>query len=274
MLAVDPFKPRWADVFDSSQEDIREDSRAASRSLVEDSSYGGDDSTSGLASLREEFSRCARTGCSSSSKEPVDFSFLLDESEPLPQLQEEPAGSQAATPASCANRSGASGGVSGSKRSSRRKRRGGGPAEAQQTMSPQKRAKAVQASADGAEEASQAPHHEGGEDWKHRVEKRGRAVDMIKATPDYRAYSKARPAGERLQGEPRTPEATDRTVSKRRWEQEVQQWRAGLRQWCCAQDVGTQEAIPVAASAADPPGERPDRRQPSVLELLKSQGRR
>jgi len=106
------------------------------------------------------------------------------------------------------------------------------------------------------------------EDWRHRAEKRGRAGEIIKASAEYLAYCKARPVEERLEDEPRTPEAADRTVSKRRWEQEVQQWRAGLRQWCSGRSVAAEEHADAAALEA------PQRRQPSVLELLRRQGKK
>lgn len=70
------------------------------------------------------------------------------------------------------------------------------------------------------------------EDWQHREEKRRRALVIVKATPEYTAYVAARHPTDRLKYEPRTPDATDRAMSKRRWEQEVQQWRAALRGWC------------------------------------------
>ena len=120
------------------------------------------------------------------------------------------------------------------------------------------------------------------------MEKRGRVVEMIKATPEYRAYARARPAADRLKDEPRTPEATDQAVSKRQWEHELQQWRAGLRQWCRGRcpspeaPAAAPEAEPApahAATAAHALGEAsahehgaPHRCRPSVLELLQRQG--
>eukprot|EP00931_Biecheleriopsis_adriatica_P038855 TRINITY_DN22223_c0_g1_i1.p1 TRINITY_DN22223_c0_g1~~TRINITY_DN22223_c0_g1_i1.p1 ORF type:complete len:189 (-),score=45.64 TRINITY_DN22223_c0_g1_i1:84-650(-) len=70
------------------------------------------------------------------------------------------------------------------------------------------------------------------DDWQHREEKRRRAVLIVKATPDYQTYAEAGTSTEKEVGAPRTPDASDRAMSKRRWEQEVQQWRASLRQWC------------------------------------------
>lgn len=71
------------------------------------------------------------------------------------------------------------------------------------------------------------------EEWHHRILKRERAVNTIKASKEYHLFLEVRPRREdRLDGEPSTPEAQDRNTSKRRWEYEVQQWRAGLKQWC------------------------------------------
>jgi len=276
MPPADAPRPRWADVLDSSQEDLREDSHAAAaRGLVEESSYRGEDSAPGLGSLREEFSRCARAiGALSSSGEPMDFSFLLEAPTPLQQFQESATASRGSDRA---GRSGTTGGRVGSTRGPRRKRPQSRPAELDPS-SPGKRARSSQAPADGARRAkaavageapagsaSAAEEAKEAEEWRHRVEKRGRAVEMIKTTPDYQAYAQSRPAGQALHGAPapRTPDSTDRAVSKRRWEQEVQQWRAGLRQWCQERGLST-----VSEPAA------PQRCQPSVLELLQRQGRK
>lgn len=71
------------------------------------------------------------------------------------------------------------------------------------------------------------------EEWHHRFAKRERAVNTIKASKDYSSFIELRPRQcDRLEGEPQTPTAQDRTTSKRRWEWEVQQWRVALRQWC------------------------------------------
>eukprot|EP00440_Ansanella_granifera_P041575 gb/GFBE01045084.1/.p1 GENE.gb/GFBE01045084.1/~~gb/GFBE01045084.1/.p1 ORF type:complete len:289 (+),score=43.26 gb/GFBE01045084.1/:1-867(+) len=79
--------------------------------------------------------------------------------------------------------------------------------------------------------ATQPPASE--EDWQHREEKRRRALLIVKATPEYSKYAEARHSPDLCGAEaPRTPDASDRAMSKRRWEQEVQHWRAALRQWC------------------------------------------
>jgi len=76
------------------------------------------------------------------------------------------------------------------------------------------------------------------EDWQHREEKRKKAVVIVKATPEYQFWSAQVERNPQLRcaagtPAPRTPDASDRAVSKRRWEQEVQSWRAALKQWRC-----------------------------------------
>lgn len=62
-------------------------------------------------------------------------------------------------------------------------------------------------------------------------------VTTIKETQEYQGYLQQRAPAERLDGEPRTPTAEDRSLSKRRWEYEIQQWRNQLKQW--SGDSGT-----------------------------------
>ena len=49
-------------------------------------------------------------------------------------------------------------------------------------------------------------------------------VRAIKRTPEYMAATRA------LVPRPRTPNPTDRTLSKRAWERSVQVWRKGLKE--------------------------------------------
>eukprot|EP00927_Polykrikos_kofoidii_P050572 TRINITY_DN44467_c0_g1_i1.p1 TRINITY_DN44467_c0_g1~~TRINITY_DN44467_c0_g1_i1.p1 ORF type:complete len:345 (+),score=64.04 TRINITY_DN44467_c0_g1_i1:207-1241(+) len=72
------------------------------------------------------------------------------------------------------------------------------------------------------------------EDWKRRVAKRHGAVASTKATPEYVAHSeRTLQAGNADAREfaaiPRTPDAEDRGVSKRKWEDDIRRWRAALR---------------------------------------------
>lgn len=71
------------------------------------------------------------------------------------------------------------------------------------------------------------------EDWLRRIEKRKAAVVVVKSSQEYNVYKESV-----LQREgsglpiPRTPDPTDRAVSKRRWEDEVRLWRIALRNQC------------------------------------------
>eukprot|EP00933_Yihiella_yeosuensis_P052763 TRINITY_DN5087_c3_g1_i1.p1 TRINITY_DN5087_c3_g1~~TRINITY_DN5087_c3_g1_i1.p1 ORF type:complete len:405 (+),score=86.25 TRINITY_DN5087_c3_g1_i1:57-1217(+) len=87
----------------------------------------------------------------------------------------------------------------------------------------------------GTEEQSMPQASE--EDWQHREEKRRRALVIVKATDGYKAYAAAKPPSQRSASEPKTPDAADRNMSKRRWELEVQQWRGSLRRWCSENGV-------------------------------------
>jgi len=69
------------------------------------------------------------------------------------------------------------------------------------------------------------------EEWKHRIAKRIKVVTSMKETREYQGYIALRTPDGRLVGEPRTPTAEDRSLSKRRWEYEIQQWRTQLKQW-------------------------------------------
>lgn len=69
------------------------------------------------------------------------------------------------------------------------------------------------------------------ETWEKRIEKRRMAVAAVKASPEYQAGRGHAPQqGAVGTGAPGTPEPTDRTVSKRKWEEEVRLWRVALRQ--------------------------------------------
>jgi len=67
--------------------------------------------------------------------------------------------------------------------------------------------------------------------WQRRAEKRQLSVTAGKATPEYGAYTAAIPREHRTSESPRTPDPTDRTVSKRQWDEGVRLWRLALRQW-------------------------------------------
>mmetsp|Transcript_139171 Transcript_139171/g.242199 ORF Transcript_139171/g.242199 Transcript_139171/m.242199 type:complete len:335 (+) Transcript_139171:88-1092(+) len=87
-------------------------------------------------------------------------------------------------------------------------------------------------------------------EWQRRCEKRRAAIDMIKASPEYELYSSNRA---RLSlsavSLPRTPSPGDRSVTKRRWEQNVSSWRSALRS-CCASDGAKPDVLKGKATTA------------------------
>lgn len=69
------------------------------------------------------------------------------------------------------------------------------------------------------------------EDWQRRTEKRQAIIAGVKASEEYFAYGARGVPAELGEAAPRTPEATDRGISKRQWEDHVRQWRAALRRY-------------------------------------------
>lgn len=70
-------------------------------------------------------------------------------------------------------------------------------------------------------------------DWLRRIEKRKAAVVIVKASQQYKAYQQITSQTNLLDlHAPRTPDPTDRAMSKRQWEEEVRLWRLALRQHC------------------------------------------
>merc|ERR1712118_62497 len=67
------------------------------------------------------------------------------------------------------------------------------------------------------------------EDWHRRNAKRVKVVEAIKTTPEYETMSGLRAQGQ-LVCAPSTPNAHDRSVSQRKWEAEVMQWRNGIKE--------------------------------------------
>jgi len=68
------------------------------------------------------------------------------------------------------------------------------------------------------------------EDWHRREEARQKCVQIGKDTDEYRKYIDRRPNKEdRDASEPMTPDPRDRTVSKRRWGQAMNEWRQALK---------------------------------------------
>lgn len=76
--------------------------------------------------------------------------------------------------------------------------------------------------------AQQSPE----ESMLHRLEKRQTLIEIIKQSPEYCSFAEHRSREEQsAPSAPKTPDATDRAISKRRWEEEVRLWRLALRKW-------------------------------------------
>lgn len=67
------------------------------------------------------------------------------------------------------------------------------------------------------------------EEWQRRHSKRAHAIQDIKQREEYKEMARMREQGQL--STILTPKASDRTMSKRRWEGEVQRWRQSLREW-------------------------------------------
>ena len=81
------------------------------------------------------------------------------------------------------------------------------------------------------------------DEWERRVEKRLSAVAMTMNSQEYQKMLKHRRSAERsgtastLTDLPETPLATDKSISKRMWEKQLQQWRAAIKQWCSIEGI-------------------------------------
>lgn len=265
-------KPRWADLVDSSQETAREeDSRHdAMRNLLRDDSYGGEADPEFESSQKGLNSRlAANVSLHSSPKEmvctgPKDFSFLFENSSTSASSNEAQAvpacrrrgstGSQNGAPTHDAVSSSAEGDARQKRRQPAATQAGQAPigkrvkanrlaslkensattiTDAEFRTSPQESSLSESQQSAAVENQSEASS----EDWQHREEKRRKAVVIVKATPEYQSWSAQVERNPQLRcaagtPAPRTPDASDRAVSKRRWEQEVQSWRAALKHWC------------------------------------------
>jgi len=69
-------------------------------------------------------------------------------------------------------------------------------------------------------------------EWELRIAKREKEVSTIKSLPTYRLYNEALPHDKRGDDDPKTPDARDRTVSKRMWKWNVEKWRLQLKSHC------------------------------------------
>lgn len=67
------------------------------------------------------------------------------------------------------------------------------------------------------------------EEWENRRATRFRAIEFGKATPEYARYLEMRALGEAEPSGLATPDALDRSISKRQWKYIVQLWRTKLK---------------------------------------------
>lgn len=74
------------------------------------------------------------------------------------------------------------------------------------------------------------------EDWQRRNQKRKNVIESIKSTPEYERMSESRRRSLAGIPAPSTPDPDDRSISKRKWESLVIQWRGGVKQF--TQPVG------------------------------------
>jgi len=215
-------RPRWADLVDSSQEAAPEEEprHDAARSLLKEDSYCGDpdpeleNSKKGLSS---QFAAAAALNSG-----PKDFAFLIHDQ---PDVN---TSIQAKSRQDCEGVPGQNGQQGRKKLKQKRRQAVPGVVEAPSG----KRVKAAEPSSSQGQSSSTASQAmelaATEEDWQHREQKRRKALLIVKSTPEYQVFSQA----DKTDDAPRTPDASDKSMSKRRWEQEVQQWRASLRRWC------------------------------------------
>jgi hypothetical protein len=246
----------WADLADSSQEISKDETLLVPAAPVVDDSYdtpalGFDNSRDGMNSRfkkMETLHEAVNSG-------PINFGFLLDGNS-----SSQAASSSMMPPPTGSFSSGMSASGPGfatrmrphpptSPRGSpadppsqtqdveqrRKKRRAKRPLSTVLDPSSVKRTREQESHKDDAV-AEEPPNHEpppwaSQEDWEHRIFKRKKVVSSIKEKPEYIVYCARRPLAARLDGEPMTPVAEDRNLSKRRWEYEIQQWRDKLKRW-------------------------------------------
>jgi hypothetical protein len=100
------------------------------------------------------------------------------------------------------------------------------------------------------------------EEWVTRILKREKEVQTIKSLQSYRLYVEVFPRGERGEEDPKTPDAADRTVSKRMWKWNVEKWRLQLKSRCvysravllhCKEILSPCESIACTNRSGEPP---------------------
>lgn len=70
------------------------------------------------------------------------------------------------------------------------------------------------------------------EEWNRRESMRRISIKVAKDMTEYKKYIESLPKEQRTAGEPQTPDAQDRTLSRRTWKRLVFDWRVAVRTWC------------------------------------------
>lgn len=259
-----PARARWADLVDSPMEPTRDDGDILPTPPIVDESY--DAPAEEVESARGLYSRLAQTDLKSG---PIDFTFLASASGPsssgtlvaaTSSLGRHSAAASSSAPVASAFAPPASWGPGSSGLESTE------PASAstqpllslpQTAAAKSRRSRGKRPLSTGQESAvhlaakrtreffptlmlPQATE----EEWQHRIRKRIKMVALIKEMPEYQAYVAVRSPADRLAGEPHSPIADDRNLSKRRWEYEVQQWRTQVKQWAAVNAPGAAATQP------------------------------
>mmetsp|Transcript_46810 Transcript_46810/g.100085 ORF Transcript_46810/g.100085 Transcript_46810/m.100085 type:complete len:353 (-) Transcript_46810:88-1146(-) len=67
------------------------------------------------------------------------------------------------------------------------------------------------------------------EEWQQRIKKRELAITLSKRSHEYQRFQQLKMNEEREEDEPLTPDPRDRSVSKRKWKHDVDEWRNWLQ---------------------------------------------
>ena len=82
------------------------------------------------------------------------------------------------------------------------------------------------------DKAQRSPPYATEERWQERIRHRREGVQHVKKTKPYRNMAAERSADpDAARDAPRTPDSSNREVSKREWEKSVQRWRSDLQRW-------------------------------------------
>jgi hypothetical protein len=92
-------------------------------------------------------------------------------------------------------------------------------------------------------------HNEDDEEWAARSKKRLKAVTGVKAAADYPKMCTLREEGRLGDNAPKTPDGTDRQLSKRMFEESMMRWKSELKQAIQSSAVSEQRQASATAVA-------------------------